>query len=125
MRHSEKGLYQALEKVLRSTGQPMDCNQLFDVPDVREYAATANRVSDYLGGLWRKGLVTRLPSAPVDGASRARWSYQWKESAGPGVGTDYAPRLIADRPNLVITEEGTTIHITFPHLVISIRQTKP
>jgi hypothetical protein len=123
MRHSEKGLFQALEKVLRTTGEPMDCNQLFDLPEVREHAATANRVSDYLGGLWRKGLVTRLPSAG-DGVSRARWSYQWKDSAPPGTGTEYAPRLIADRPNMVITEDGTTIHLTFPHLVISIRQTK-
>jgi hypothetical protein len=123
MRHSEKGLLQTLEKILRTTGQPMDCNQLFDMPEVREYAATANRVSDYLGGLWRKGLVTRLPSAS-EGTSRARWSYQWKELAPLGVGVEYAPRLIADRPNLVITEDGTTIHITLPHLVISIRQTK-
>jgi len=123
MRNSEKGLFHALEKILRATGEPMDCNQLFDEPEVREYAATANRVSDYLGGLWRKGLVTRLP-APKDSNSRARWMYQWKASALPGVGVEYAPRLIADRPNLVITEDGTTIHITLPNLVVSIRQTK-
>jgi hypothetical protein len=123
MRHSEKGLFNALEKILRATGEPMDCNQLFDIPEVREYAATANRVSDYLGGLWRKGLVKRLPTAG-DSASRARWSYQWKDSVPEGVGTDYAPRLLVDRPSILITEEGTTIQITMPHLTIILKQTK-
>jgi hypothetical protein len=127
MRHSEKGLYNALEKILRDKGQPMDCNQLFDMPEVREYAATANRVSDYLGGLWRKGFVTRLPTASTEGGSRARWSYQWKEttSGAPAVGVEYSPRLLVDRPSVTITEEGLAIHISTPHLQITIRQTKP
>lgn len=122
MRHSEKGLFQALEKILRDKGEPMDCVQLFEFPEVREYAATANRVSDYLGGLWRKGLVTRLPS-PGDGSSRARWSYQWKASAIPGVGVEYAPRTLVDRPGVIISEEGKTINIVTKHLTITIRQT--
>lgn len=122
MRHSEKGLFNALEKILRETGQPMDCNQLFDMAEVREFAATANRVSDYLGGLWRKGLVTRLPSTS-EGNSRARWMYQWKTSAPPGTGTEYAPRLLVDRPTVLITEEGTTIQIQMPHLTIILKQT--
>lgn len=122
MRHSEKGLFNALEKILRETGEPMDCNQLFDMPEVREHAATANRVSDYLGGLWRKGLVVRLP-ASSDNSSRARWMYQWKERADPGVGVDYAPRLLVDRPTVVITEEGLTMHIQLPNLTITIKQT--
>lgn len=122
MRHSEKGLFNALEKILRETGEPMDCNQLFEKPEVREYAATANRVSDYLGGLWRKGLVTRLPSSS-EGSSRARWMYQWKESAPIGVGVEYAPRLLVDRPNVIISEEGKSIMLQMPHLTITIRQT--
>jgi hypothetical protein len=122
MRHSEKGLFNALEKILRQTGKPMDCNELFDITEVREYAATANRVSDYLGGLWRKGLVVRLPTAG-DGSSRARWAYQWKERAEPGAGVDYAPKLLVDRPTVLITEEGSTMQIVTPHLTIIIKQT--
>lgn len=71
MRFSENGLFQALEKVLRETGEAMDCNQLYDMDSIREHAASPNRVSDYLGGLWRKGLVVRLPNEG-DGKSRAR-----------------------------------------------------
>lgn len=122
MRHSENGLFQALEKVLRETGEPMDCNQLFDMPEIREHAASANRVSDYLGGLWRKGLVVRLPSS-TDGTSRARWSYQWKDRVPPGVeGKAYAPKLLVDRPTVLITEEGGTMQIEMPHLTIIIKQ---
>lgn len=122
MRHSENGLFQALEKVLRRTGEPMDCVQLYDLPEIREHAPSVNRVSDYLGGLWRKGLVKRLPSAS-DRASRARWSYQWKDSVPPGVGTDYAPKLLVDRPTVLITEEGGMMQIVTPHLTIIIKQT--
>lgn len=124
MRHSENGLFNALEKVLRETGEPMDCVQLYDLPEIREYAASVNRVSDYLGGLWRKGLVKRLPTS-AEGASRARWAYQWKDRVPPGVGVDYAPKLLVDRPTVLITEEGGTMQITMPSLTIIIKQTKP
>lgn len=122
MRYSEKGLYNALEKILRETGEAMDCNQLFDRADVKEHAASPNRVSDYLGGLWRKGLVKRLPNS-TDGSSRARWAYQWKDRAMPGdpPGVEYAPRLLVDRPTVVITEEGTTIQISMKELTILIK----
>lgn len=100
----------------------MDCNQLFDMPDIREHAASANRVSDYLDGLWRKGLVVRLPSSS-DGSSRARWPYQWKDRVPPGVeGKTYAPKLLVDRPTVLITEEGGTMQIEMPHLTIITKQ---
>lgn len=122
MRHNEEGLFSALEKILRASGEPMDCHQLFELPAVKEYAVSANRVSDYLGGLWRKGLVVRLP-APKERNSRARWAYAWKAderlSAQPGV--DYTPRIIADRPSILITENGTTITIELPNLFIVIK----
>ena len=121
MRHSEKGLFQVLEKILRERAEPMDCVQLFDIPEVKEFAATPNRVSDYLGGLWRKGMVTRS-IAPDIGRSRSRYMYQWK--TGELVSeTDYRPRLLVDRPSVVITEEGKTMFITTPHLTIMIKQT--
>ena len=121
MRHSEKGLFNALEKILRESGEAMDCNELFDKPEVREHAATANRVSDYLGNLWRKGLVKRLPSNTE--GSRSRWRYQWSTTVPEGIGTEYAPKLLVDRPQVIITEEGLMIHIVTPHLTISIKQT--
>jgi len=128
VRFTESGLYSALEKVLREKGTAMDCVELFDIPEVRDHAASANRVSDYLGSLWRKGLCTRIPS-PGGDKSRAKWMYQWKARAddskvipGPVIpGMEYAPKLLIDRPLLQITEEGHTIQLTTPHLTILIK----
>lgn len=126
MRHTENGLFNALEKVLRETGRPMDCVELFDLASVKEYAASPNRVSDYLGALWRKGLCTRVPSGGGD-KSRSKWLYQWKTTVskvmpGPPIeGLEYAPKLLVDRPLLQITEEGHTIQLTTPHLTILIK----
>ena len=126
MRTNESGLYPALEEALKAAAEPMDCQALFDMPEVRKHAASANRVSDYLGGLWRKGLVVRLP-APKTDSSRARWMYAWKGSKGPKLhaeleskAVEYAPRILADRPSVLITEEGSKITIELPNLVIVI-----
>jgi len=124
MRYNPDGLFPVLEAALKAASHPLDCQALYDMPAVREHAASVNRVSDYLGGLWRKGLVVRLP-APKDSNSRARWMYEWKGSKGPKVYThalEYVPRVLADRPSVLITEEGNVITMEFPNLLISIRQ---
>lgn len=124
MRNSESGLFPALEAVLKAANEPMDCQALFDLPSIREHAASVNRVSDYLGGLWRKGLVVRLP-APKDSNNRSRWMYEWKGAKGPKLHThalEYTPKVLADRPTVLITEEGSVITLEFPNLIISIRQ---
>lgn len=132
MQNQTEGLFPALEEVLKNATEPLDCHDLFDVPEVRKHAQTVNRVSDYLGGLWRKGLVVRLP-APKEDNKRSRWTYSWKGRKtrydGPitsptetPVGELYTPRVIADRPSVLITEEGTTITIELPNLVIVLRQ---
>ena len=103
MRYNDEGLFPALEAALKEAKEPLDCQALFDMPAIRKHAASVNRVSDYLGGLWRKGQVVRLP-APKSENSRARWMYEWKGQKGPAIyGTEYTPRILADRPSLLIT----------------------
>ena len=122
MRYNENGLFPALEKVLKAASEPLDCQVLYDMPEIREHAASVNRVSDYLGGLWRKGLVVRLP-APKNENSRSRWMYEWKGHKGPALrGIEHTPRILADRPSILITEDGNTITIEVPNLIIAIRQ---
>lgn len=84
---SERGLFQVLEQELRKAKQPLDCATLFDRPQLRAHAATVNRVSDYLGNLWRKGLVLRLPAEKLEG-TKARWLYVWKDK-GPKKPPEY------------------------------------
>jgi hypothetical protein len=123
MRQSETGLFPALEAALKAAAAPMDAHALFDLKSVKDYAASVNRVSDYLGHMWRKGQVVRLP-APKDGSSRSRWMYEWKGHKGPALHgrIDYTPTIIADRPSILITEEGQVITIEMTNLIISIRQ---
>ena len=125
MRNSEVGLFPALEAALRAATEPMDAPTLFDLPSIREHAASVNRVSDYLGGLWRKGQVVRT-AAPKTGNSRAQWAYSWKGQKGPKILDNpenvYMPRVLADRPSVLITEEGNVITMEVPNLVIQIRQ---
>lgn len=122
MRHTETGLFSALEAALKAASDPLDCQTLYDMPEIKKHAASVNRVSDYLGNMWRKGQVTRL-AAPKTDNSRARWMYEWKGHKGPAIrGEDYLPRILADRPSLLITEEGSVITIEMANLLISIRQ---
>lgn len=121
MRINEDGLFPALEAALKAAKQPLDCQALYDMPSIREHAASVNRVSDYLGGLWRKGKVVRLP-APKENNSRSRWAYQWKGGKGPRLNeaVEYTPRILADRPSMLITESGNKVTIELPNLIIQI-----
>lgn len=124
MRFSEEGLYRALEKSLRAANKPLDCVQLFDKPDVQQHAASSNRVSDYLGNMWRRGLVKRVP-VPEPGRG-PRWAYMWKDKVPPELGAiGYVPHGIVDRPGLVISEEGDQIQIDLKDTVIIIKYRKP
>lgn len=121
MRHTDTGLYNVIEKILREKGVAMDCVELFSFPEVKVHADSVNRVSDYLGGLWRKKLVTRLVSDNKNG--HTRWKYQINEKVPVGVqGITYAPKLLVDRPTLIISEEGKTMQIETPSLTILIKQ---
>lgn len=39
-------------------------------------------------------------------------------------GIEYTPRVLADRPSILITEEGSTITMELPNLIVVIK-TKP
>ncbi len=129
---NEQGLFGALERELRKAEEPLDCATLFDAPGVREHAATVNRVSDYLGNLWRKGLVLRLPAPQLEN-SRARWLYLWKDK-GPkkkpvfdlskAIEFSEGVDSVLNRPNMSVTEEGDSVVITLPAITITIKQNK-
>src|SRR5574337_663611 len=75
---AEDGLFGALENELKRAKEPLDCHALFERQSVREFTDSVNRVSDYLGHLWRKGKALRVPAPPSDN-SRARWLYVYKQ----------------------------------------------
>lgn len=123
MRQDETGLLPALEEALKAADTPLDCHTLYDMAKIKKVAANVNRVSDYLGLMWRKGLLLRSATAK-DSGSRARWAYEWKGSKEPKVkhAINYTPKILADRPSMSITEDGKTIRIETPYLIIAIQQ---
>lgn len=123
MRFTEEGLYRLLEKLLRAADTPLNCNELYDNLEVREFAASPNRVSDYLGNMWRRGLVSRVPDA--NAGRGPRWRYLWKDKVPPGLGAiGYVPKSLIDRPNLLISEDGDQIQIDLKEIVIIIKTRK-
>jgi hypothetical protein len=135
------GIYHVLEKILRETDQPLTCVDLFDKPDVRQFAESANRVSDYLGHMWRRDLLDRVP-APKTANSQARWAYIWKGQLGnrpvevvplhkktetptPTVNVERsavkAQEKLLEKPNIEISQNGELVTIDLPALTITIR----
>src|SRR5689334_7157468 len=122
---SDAAIYKALEKHLRATKQPLTCVDLYKHADVRGLATDANRVSDFLGHMWRRGLLERF-AAPKTNTSFARWAYQWKAEQEDSVKP--APILPPTSPHsklpphIDISEDGKgAITITYSDFVITIQ----
>ena len=78
--------------------------------------------ADYLGNLWRKGLIDRLPPEKCE-FGQSRWRYQWRVGGvSRPESIEYLPRVLADRPSMLVTENGNVMTIEMPSLILSIRQ---
>lgn len=127
---SEEGLFQVLEKILKSSDQPLDCVEIYDMSaEVRERASSPNRVSDYLGNMWRKGQLLRLP-APRGDDRKTRWLYAWKGKEKPAkpslseaIAFDSQVHTLLHKPKLHIEEDGRLVTITLPGITVTIKQT--
>lgn len=126
------GIYHVLETQLKQAPQPLTCVDLFDHPDVKKFADSVNRVSDYLGHMYRRGLLGREP-APKTLNSQARWGYFWKnrDEVAPARAVTAPVRVqselpaplrkILSKPNIEISDNGATVVIDLPELTITIR----
>jgi hypothetical protein len=120
-----------LQLALRAADRPLTFQDLYDMPDIRAVAPSPNRVSDYLGVMFRRGLVSRvrMGSGGDDASSRARWGYVWKDKKTLGQldphleVKDFKPKALLDRPNIYIAEDGAHISIELPGLSILIKKT--
>ena len=115
MIRNEDGLFPVLKKILKeSADRPFTCTELYELPEVRRVASSANRVSDYLGNLWRDGDLLRLP-APASETSAARWAYQWKvrgeRPQAPVTPVEYKAPIVYSDEDIVIETAHCTIII--------------
>ncbi len=125
------GIYHVLETLLKSSEEPLTCVDLYDSPDVKKYADSANRVSDYLGHMYRRKLLRRF-NAPKDGNSMARFAYLWKDmSVGAPVQRYAQPRLVTSVPRplpaitprqeVAVREDVDGLHIDLATFTITIK----
>jgi hypothetical protein len=125
--HNE--LMPAIEAVLKEATDPMDCIQLFEVPAIKAIAPSANRVSDYLGVMFRKGILSRVAGSTTN--SKARWAYVYRHKQNPTWKIpkdkellEFRPKATVDRPDLYIAENGEYINIELPGFSITIKAKK-
>lgn len=130
---SEKTIYQLLERALREAEGPLTCVELMDMPDIRKEALqefggrdrdvrqATNKLSDALGFMWRRGLLTRY-HAPASSTSLARFSYIWdkKEDARPVEPTP-SPKSLRKKVGFVVNEYGDGIMIEFEKFIVLVR----
>lgn len=133
---STKGIYNILEKYLRAAGTPggggpMTVTALMDVPEVRaaaleEYTTdddvrvATNKLSDALGLMWRRGLLTRYP-APKESQSFARYSYVWDsndEEQPDSIKPMHAPR---PKEGFAVSKVDDDVVLDFRNFTITIR----
>ena len=124
---SEAEIYRVLENLLRAAGdKPQTCVDLFAASEVRNLVESPNRVSDYLGHMWRRGLVQRW-YAPKDTAQRSRYAYTWmaeveQEPVPIPNNVSLLTTVQAKKPNVTITEGDAEIVLDFKEFTITVRR---
>lgn len=133
------GIYHVLEELIKQSPVAVTCVELYDHADVKKFADSVARVSDYLGHMYRRGLLGREP-APKTMNSQARWAYFWKNKAEakaaqtaqierlparvepslPQPVDTSTPRVVLRKPNIDISDNGGTVVIDLPELTITI-----
>lgn len=104
-------LYSRLEQHLKTTLEPLSCTDLVDLANIREITDDANRVSDALGNLWRRGYLNRHYAAKILG-SQARWAYTWKKTS---------PRPAPTKTDIRVSQTDDIVHIETEDFSIWVR----
>lgn len=121
---SEHPIYKVLEHLLRESDTPLTSVQLWDAPEVREHAKSAEKVSDHLGLMWRRGLVQRW-TAPKDSLARARYAYTWIDQPEANVPKRVEALHVVTSPhkraNVTITEEKDRVVLDFEKFTLIVQ----
>lgn len=119
---SDAEIYKILEELIRASGEePVTCVELMDDHRVRRLAGNANRVSDYLGHMWRRGVLQRwYANTP----GRSRYAYTWSESTDgerkPVERLTVVPKNKATKPVVNVTEEDGVVTVDCDTFTITI-----
>lgn len=126
---SIKEIYQVLEKHLKLSTKPMTCVDLMDIPEVREEAIAeygkdiriaTNKLSDALGLMWRRGILTRYP-APREANTLARYAYVWDASQDAQESAPIPSPTISRKSTFNIAEQDGGVFIEFDKFTVFIK----
>lgn len=115
---SDAAIYKIIEEHIKSSTEPLTCTTLWDFDDVKQHSRSAEKVSDFLGLMWRRGLLQRW-SVSNTNTDRARYAYTWNETEE----TEPAPveNATARRPTVRITEHENGVSLDFDKFTIFIQ----
>ena len=120
MSRNDGTLYDAIETALKGSKEPASCVELYKIPAINRLAESSNRVSDYLGNMWRRGQLLRYPSD--SGTSSARWTYSWKgQSRKKKLGEPIEPPLPLKVGPVEVIEGTNEVLINLPNMQIVFR----
>jgi hypothetical protein len=117
-------IYSVLERHLRAAGDtPQTCVDLLEHSDIRAITDDTNRISNYLGHMWRKGLLQRH-IAPPSNLSMARFAYTWKtEVADNVVSVEGIKAFMLEGPagNVSVKRIGNTVTLESEHFRLTLQ----
>ena len=119
---SDAPIYGVIEQYLKDSDGPLTCNALWDFADVKANAASADKVSDFLGLMWRRNLIQRW-SVPKTSTDRARFAYSWMTESDNKTHQKVANLVRAEysTDNITITEDNGRIIIDFPKFTLTVQ----
>ena len=121
---SDAEIYKILEKHIKNAKDPITCVALWDFDDVRANARSLEKVSDFLGLMWRRGMLQRW-SVPKISTDRSRYAYTWQEKP-----EDTAPQKVRvmnvvntqhKKSNVTITEADDKIILDFDKFTLIVQ----
>lgn len=125
LKRPPSGVYAVLERLLRATkDEPLTCVDLFDNPEVKQFASSANRVSDYIGHMHRRGLLQRW-TAPPQLNNKARYAYTWldnREPAKPVLRVVKERERDKPKQNINVTELDDQVVIELADFTVTIKR---
>lgn len=125
---SDREIYQVIQKYLEPAESPMTCVDLIDVPEVFKVATeefgddkrvATNKLSDTLGFMWRRGLLTRYPTTGA-GAQMARYGYVWNAREDNASKKPELPP-VRSKTGLLIQEREDGVMIEFEKFFVFVR----
>ena len=129
---ASRELYTRLEARLRKTKAPLTCVDLMSYPEIkaealvdyggetRDERIATNKLSDTLGYMWRRGVLTRYPAPKVKGPS-ARFAYAWAAEPEHANKPLLPPVRLTGKQAIAVTETNDGVEIEFEKFIVAIR----